>query len=63
MEIGGLGVDEDKRGQGIGRQLIAEERIQLRDSKWIGLEVTESNPQQNAVRALYKSLGYRDAGR
>jgi|AP95_1055475.scaffolds.fasta_scaffold14613_3 ribosomal protein S18 acetylase RimI-like enzyme len=63
-EIGGLGVDEELRGQGIGRALMeaAEELARKRGVLLLGLEVTATNPNQDAARALYSKLAYEDAG-
>ncbi len=63
-EIGGLEVDEDMRGRGIGRALMAMAEAQVRERgvERLGLEVTATNPQQDAARALYTKLGFADAG-
>ena len=63
-EIGGLGVDEEVRGLGIGRALMetAEALARKREVALLGLEVTATNPNQDAARSLYAKLGYEDAG-
>lgn len=62
-DINDLYVQDDKRGQGIGTQLIREcERIaEERGFQGIGLSV---NPTLNLkAKALYERLGYVDVGR
>lgn len=63
-EIAALDVDEDLRGQGIGRALMeaAIERVRRSGADTVGLEVTAHNPNQVPARALYESLGFTDAG-
>ena len=63
-EIGDLAVVEVTRGQGIGRRLMeaAEELVRNQGLSTVGLSVAARNPKQNAARALYKKLNYREAG-
>jgi GNAT superfamily N-acetyltransferase len=63
-ELGDLFVVEHARGLGIGRKLVetAEFIVAARGLPQLGLEVTTANPHTAAARALYESLGYRDAG-
>ena len=53
-EIRGLDVDEAVRGQEIGRALMeaAEALARKREVELLGLEVTATNPNQDAARAL-----------
>ena len=63
-EIGDLTVLEDARGRGFGRLLMesAEDCVRNRGIKRVGLEVTSRNPSQDVARALYRRLGYKEAG-
>jgi GNAT superfamily N-acetyltransferase len=64
VELGDLSVAEHARRRGAGRMLLeaAEALATRRGYDVLGLEVTESNPFNDAARALYRRLGYRDAG-
>jgi GNAT superfamily N-acetyltransferase len=64
VEIGDLSVAEPARGCGVGRRLLetAEMLAAERGYDFIGLEVTVSNPFNEAARALYHRQGYRDSG-
>ncbi|MGX5816653.1 GNAT family N-acetyltransferase [Chitinophaga lutea] len=52
-----IGVSAERRGQGIGQQLIAaaEERARNEGHRYTGLIVSEANPQ---AQRLYERLGY-----
>ena len=60
-DIANIAVDENFRGQGIGRKLFAEllNRIKLRGVKSVTLEVRVSNI---AAINLYESFGFKGVG-
>jgi GNAT superfamily N-acetyltransferase len=64
VELGDLSVVASARRRGAGRMLLeaAEALAAERGHDLIGLEVATSNPFNEAARALYERLGYRDAG-
>lgn len=57
-----IGVDPQARRGGRGRQLLAAFHAEAarRDAVWFFLEVSTEN---HAARALYRELGWREAGR
>ncbi|MBR6411988.1 MAG: GNAT family N-acetyltransferase [Alphaproteobacteria bacterium] len=57
--IGSIGVDENCRGQGVGKALLSgvEEEIKRRDISVIEIDVYTFN---NAAEKLYDNLGYQD---
>jgi GNAT superfamily N-acetyltransferase len=63
-ELGDVFVAESARRRGAGRLLVeaAESLARDRRERLIGLEVTVSNPFNEAARQLYAKLGYSEAG-
>ena len=62
-EVGDLLVSEPARGHGVGWQLMeaVEELVRERGVAQLGLEVTATNPNQEAARLLYRKLGFEDS--
>lgn len=57
-EIQEMFVDEDQRGKGIGRKLVAELESRLRDRECRGIEVS-SNATRTATHEFYVSCGFK----